>query len=243
MGALFSSQTNISWLQILIYGIIPLGQLWARIFLLNGSLDKWYMMFPLFLFPPLSFIPLIMMKFGFIKPGQGANPIDKIMWLPIIAKFIIPFLLGFIVDEDDHELIFGIVAFVLQLLMIIVANMTRRYLNCDSVTINSFGKATVDSVIAYGIGDIVPFVMGWLPYVGIVYSIISMIPFIGSFVDSIFWSLGFAATYIVINMFNQYDMSGYCNSPFFGLVRDKIPLIISIIAMIAINLFNRFSPI
>jgi hypothetical protein len=242
MGASLSSTSNISWTQVLIFGLIPLGQLWSRIFLMNGSLDKWYMMFPLFLFPPLSFIPMLMMKFGFIKEGQGAKPLDAIMWLPILAKFIIPFILPFIIDEDS-ELLFGIVSFVLQLLMIIIANMTRRYMNCKSITINSFGKSTVDSIIAHGIGDIVPFVMGWLPIVGVIYTIVSMIPLIGEFVDSIFWSLGFVAAYCVINMFNQYDMASYCNSPFFGLTRDIIPIIVSIIAMISINIFNNFSPI
>ena len=52
---------------VLIMGLIPLGQLWARIFNFNGSLDKWWLMFPLFLIPPFSFIPLILMKMGFVS--------------------------------------------------------------------------------------------------------------------------------------------------------------------------------
>ena len=62
IGNFFSGPSKLSWLQVLILGIVPLGQLWARIFYFNGSLDKWWLMFPIFLLPPFSFLPLIMMK-------------------------------------------------------------------------------------------------------------------------------------------------------------------------------------
>lgn len=229
---------KLSWLQVLIMGLIPLGQLWARIFYFNGSLDKWWLMFPLLLFPPFSFIPLIMMKFGYIANGKGSDPVDKIMLLPIIAKFIIPFILPFIIDEDEHELLFSLVGFVLQLLTIMVANLSRRYTNCNSITTDSVGKASIDSVIAYGMGDITTFAIGFVPFVGMFISVLEMIPFVGNFVDQIIWTIGFAATYIVINMFNQENMREYCSTPFTGNMRDKIPFAISIIAIIGINFVN-----
>ncbi len=231
---------QLSWMQVVILGLIPLGQLWARVFEFKGSLDKWWLMFPLLQFPPLSFIPLIMMKFGWVKDGKGTDPADKIMLLPIIAKFIIPFILPYMIDEDS-EMLTAIVGFILQMLMVMTANLTRRYYNCNGeITVDSVGKAGIDSTIAYSIGELVPFVMGWLPVVGIIYSIIEAIPYIGDFVDHIFWSLGFAGTYIVINMFNQDNMTKYCSTPFTGNIQDKIPFISAIVAIIGINMFNLF---
>ena len=231
----FGKANRLSWSEVLVMGLIPLGQLWARIFNFKGSLDKWWLMFPLLLFPPFSFIPLIMMKFGMISDGKGSNPVDKIMLLPIIAKFIIPFILPFIVDEDEHEFLFSLVGFVLQLLTIMVANLTRRSTNCDEITTDSVGKAGIDSVIAYGMADITAFAIGFVPFIGMAVSLLEMMPVIGNFVNPIIWSLGFAATYIIINMFNQDNIHKYCTTPFTGNVQDKIPFIVSIIAIIALN--------
>ena len=237
--------SKLSWSQVLVMGLVPLGQLWARIFYFKGSLDKWWLMFPLLLFPPFSFIPLILMKFGFIGDGQGSNPIDKIMLLPIISKFIIAFILPFIIDDEDHSTLFTIVAFVLQLLTIMVANLSRRYYNCTKdgkpdtesigITFDSVGKAGMDSVIAFGMAEIVPTIISFIPFVGIAYSIIEMIPFIGNFVHDIFWALGFAATYVIINMFNDTDLNTFCNAPFTGNTQDKIPFIVSSIAIILLK--------
>jgi hypothetical protein len=226
---------RLSWSQVLVMGLIPLGQLWARIFTFKGSLDKWWLMFPLLLFPPLSFIPLIMMKFGMISDGKGSNPVDKIMLLPIIAKFIIPFILPFVIDDEEHEFLFSLVGFVLQLLTIMVANLTRRHTNCSDITLDSVGKSGIDSVIAYGMADITVFAIGFVPFVGIAISALEMIPFIGDFVNDIIWTLGFAGTYVIINMFNQDNMQKYCSTPFTGNLQDKIPFIVSIIAIIGLN--------
>ncbi len=235
---MFKGGNRLSWMQVLVMGLIPLGQLWARIFYFKGSLDKWWLMFPLLLFPPFSFIPLLMMKFGMVADGKGSDPVDKIMLLPIIAKFIIPFVLPFIVDEEEHAFLFSLVGFVLQLLTVMVANLTRRYTNCGDITTDSVGKAGIDSVIAYGMGDITAFAIGFVPFIGMIFTVLEMIPVIGDFVNQIVWSLGFAATYIVINMFNQDNMGKYCSTPFTGNVQDKIPFIVSIIAIIALNFVN-----
>ena len=51
-----------SWLEGFIYIIIPFGQLAARVIRLNGSLDREWLMFPLFYIPPFSFLPIFLMK-------------------------------------------------------------------------------------------------------------------------------------------------------------------------------------
>lgn len=235
----FNKSNKLSWIQVIIMGLIPLGQLWARIFYFNGSLDKIWLMFPLLLFPPLSFIPLILMKYGFISNGKGTNPIDKIMLLPIISKFVIPFILPFIIDDTENKILFGVVAFILQLLIIMIANLQRRYNDCKTITTNSVGKASIDSIIAFSVGDILPVIMGFIPFIGFAYNIVEMIPLIGNFVDNIFWGLGFAASYIIINMVNQENISEFCKTPFTGNAQDKIPFFISLITLLGINIYNN----
>jgi hypothetical protein len=93
--------------------MIPFGQLWARIFWLDGSLDKLWLLLPIpFFAPPFSIIPALAMYFGFIKKGQGGPTYDRFMLIPIIFKFIlaslVPMFLTYInkteyeYDEDDE---------------------------------------------------------------------------------------------------------------------------------------------
>lgn len=240
----FSGPSKLTWMQVLILGLVPLGQLWGRIFYFNGSLDKWWMMFPIFLIPPFSFIPLLMMKFGFVADGKGANPLDYWMILPIVAKFIIPFIMPFMIDEDS-EMLTSIVTMVLQLLCVMIANLARRHMNCkdQGITVDSIGKASIDSTIAYGIGDISAFAIPWLPFIGIVISVLEMIPVIGDFVDSILWTIGFVGAYVLINMFNQDNLGKFCSTPFTGNLQDKIPFFVAVVAILGTRLFNSFSPI
>ena len=247
MGNIFgmgNAKPELSWMKVLILGLIPLGQLWARINYFKGSLDKWWLMFPILLIPPFSFIPLLLMKFGFIKDGQGSDPLDKMILVPIIAKFIIPFVLPYIIDNEESETLFNIVAFIIQLLTIMIANLGRRYFNCQSITLNSIGKSAVDSTIANGMGDIVSFGVGFIPFIGLFVSLISIIPVIGDFVDQIMWVIGFAGAYIVINMFNQHpNINKFCNSSFFGDKKDLSFAIVSLIISLLISIFNKVSPI
>lgn len=232
---------RLSWKEVVILGLVPAGQLYARIVNFNGSLDKWWLMFPLVLFPPLSFIPLILMKYGYIENGKGSNPVDMMMLLPIIAKFIIPFVLPHLIGEDQRVLAV-VVGFVFRLILIMIANLYRRYDNCKSITSDSIGKAGMDSMIAGSVGDIVPIAMNFIPIVGTMYSIVSMVPVIGDrkVIDSIFWTIGFGATYALINMFNQVNMAKYCSAPFTGYTEDKIPFMTAIAALVGAHAFNYF---
>ena len=62
-----SDSEKISLIKAILIAVIPLGQLWARIFWLDGSLDKAWLLFPLFLIFPFSILPSLTMYFGFVK--------------------------------------------------------------------------------------------------------------------------------------------------------------------------------
>jgi hypothetical protein len=240
MGNFFSSFTKLkdsgklSWKQVLIMGLIPLGQLYARVEIFRGSVDKWWLMFPLLLFPPLSFIPLIMMKYNLVADGNGTKPIDYNILIPIIAKLIIPFVLPLVIEEDSSVL-YSIVNLVLLLITSMIANLIRRNENCKGITFNSFGKAGMDSTLALAGGEITSFAIGFVPLIGTAISLLKGIPFIGSIIDQLIWSIGFTGTYVIKNMFNQNNMNKFCSSPFIGNSEDHIPFIISLVVLIGVN--------
>jgi len=239
--------TQLSIIATIIVAFIPMAQLYARVFWLNGSLDKMWTLIPLFWIPPFSFIPAIMMKFGWIKDGPGGKPYDHFMWIPIIAKFMlaafVPKILGlFSEDPSDIAILFS--SLFIQLLINTIPNLIRTAKNCGSIGFNSFGKALVDGTIANGIGELVPFILGWVPFVGIFISIIGMIPVIGDFMESIIWTLGYIMAYIFINMMNADKMQSYCNTGFLGrMLSDKIAFFVLLILTILIKIFNEYSPI
>jgi hypothetical protein len=235
----FDNTNKISWLQVLLFSFIPLGQLIVRIFYLNGSLDKLWLMFPILLMPPFSLIPLLLIKFGFVQDGKGSDPIDKIMLLPLIARIVTLIVLHRIGINSPS--VFILINLLINLFTIIIANLTRRYYNCEreGVTMDSVGKAVMDSTIAYAISEITPVILSFLPFIGVAYSILGLI--IGLFttneyiLDAVFSNIGFAVSYILINMFNQDNIGQFCSTPFTGNIVDKIAFFISIVIIVLVK--------
>lgn len=239
--------TNLTIIQTIIVALIPMAQLYARVVWLKGSLDKMWTLIPIFMFPPFSLVPALMMKFGWIKDGPGGKPYDHFMWIPIISKFMLAAFVPKILElfsEDPSDIAILFSSLFIQLLINMIPNLVRRGNNCNSISFNSFGKAFVDGTIANGIGELIPFILGWVPFVGIFLSIIGMIPVIGDFVDSIIWTLGYSLAYIFINMMNADKMQSYCDTGFLGrMLSDKIAFFVLLILTILIKVFNEYSPI
>jgi len=239
--------TQLSIIQTIVVALIPISQLYARIVWLNGSLDKIWTLIPIFWFPPFSFVPALMMKFGWVADGPGGKPYDNWMWIPIISKFVLASLIPMFMElffEEPSDIAILFTGLFMQLLINMLPNIIKRYKDCGNITFNSVGKAFVDGTIENAIGDLLPFVLGFVPFVGIGLTIIEMIPFFGGFTDSIIWSLGYAITYIIMNMFNGYELNKYCNTGFFGMIpSDTIAFIVLLIITILIKVFNEYSPI
>ena len=64
--------SDLSWTRTIILGLIPGGQLYARLFNFGGSMDKLWLLLPAF-FPPFSLIPMILLKLGWISIKQGSG--------------------------------------------------------------------------------------------------------------------------------------------------------------------------
>jgi len=234
----FDNANKISWLQVLLFSFIPFGQLIARIFYLNGSLDKLWLMFPMLLFFPFSLIPMLLIKFGFVQDGKGADPIDKIMLLPLIARIVALFALNSI--GINSPLLFILINLLINLSTILIANISRRYYNCEKegITTDSIGKAIIDSTIAYAISEVSPIIISYLPFIGGIYELLGLFTQNGNIIDGIFSNMGFAVSYILINMFNQDNIDQFCNTPFGGNYVDRIAFFISIIVIFLTKIYG-----
>ncbi len=217
---------GLSIAQLIFYGLVPLGQLYVRVFILNGSLDHSWSLYPLFLFPPLSFIPLLLMYFGVIKKGKGSSPYDNWVWIPVMVKFIIPFILPSLLGNKAS--LYGIISTLVLLLTTYAINIKRHFDNCKEGTVGTFGKALIDSVTEVGLANVIPKVITYIPLIGTAISILKMMPVIGGIITELLWVIGFIGMYIIMNMFNQDDMSKYCNVPFYGFSSDVIPFILGL---------------
>jgi len=243
-----SDPEKISLINSILITIIPLGQLWARIFWLDGSLDKIWLMFPLFLIFPFSIIPSLAMYFGFVKKGIGGKPYDIFIWIPIISKFLLSFLvpifLELFYDEPSDTMIF-LSIFTIQLFIGMIPNLIRTYNLCNNtLSFNSFGKAFVDSTIANGVGELLPFILGWMPFLRFFLTGIGMIPFIGEQVENILWSISFFFGYVFVNMVNTNNLGKYCNTDFLGRdYMDKFGFFFMLFVTIFIKVINEASPI
>jgi hypothetical protein len=210
---------ELSILQIILYILIPFAPLYARVVDLNGSLDHAWTMFPLFNIAPFSIIPILMMAFGIIKKGNGSKPYDYFMLIPIIFRFITSILVGIVIH---NPVIKTLIVLSLSMLSIMVPNLLRRNENCKDKTdkdnktsysvMNSkqWYRSFVDSIFELGFGEIFVVMMMFIPFIGIGFKLIGMVPVIGKFVNDIIWCFGFICGYIIINMYNQNNMDDMC---------------------------------
>ena len=216
---------SFSWLKTIILSIIPLGQLYARIFLLNGSLDSKWAFLPFFMFPPLQFIPLIMMKLGIIKKGKGGKPYDWYMLIPMILKFLLiiivsalPIPYNFLVDTF------------LEMFAILIPFLLRVKRNCKEINFNNFMNSITQTSILQIV--LIIFVIGikFVPYIGIAFRMMEAIPVVGVAIP---WIFGYMICYIVTNMFNGDELNTFCNTSLnklFGLISIVITVVIKILA-------------
>jgi hypothetical protein len=230
-------KVNMNILEMGFYGIMPMGQLLMRVIKFNGSLDKWYLLFPLLLIPPFSFIPVIFAKMGFIKKSKDdAPPLDLYVLIPIIFRFILILFIKQVADMKTFMIQVGLVFGAL-----IVTNILRHYhaRKCSNMSFfGSITKGSFDSMLEYSFGVMTTFLVMFIPFIGQILEFILTIPipYISQIVESIIWGFGLAGGYLMVNMFDaNFDKtSDYCA----GKV-STTRMIVSSIAF-AIALFYQF---
>lgn len=201
--------------------LIPLGQLYARIFYYDGSLDHSWLMFPLFMIPPFQFLPITMMNLGMIKKGKGGKPYDWFMIIPILVKLGLGFMI-FKGQEIDQKVIFAILY-----CSILIPFLIKTYGYCDGVNgwaaLNSGALTAYISVALNVFTLILPFI----PIIGLgVTTLETALPVIGG---AIIWSLGYIPGYIVSNMYTSDDRDKFCTKFNYNIFSVVIALAFSFI--------------
>lgn len=197
-------------LQIFLYIIIPLGPLYSRIVDFKGSTDKPWLFVPIFNLFPLSIVSVLAMAFGYVEPGNGGVPYDGFMWIPIIIRIFVEYFCSMFVS---NSILASMLILTFSIGSIMIPNVIRKINQCQekSLNMNQIKKITIDSVLELGCGTLFSSMLSFIPFIGIIFKIIEIIPILGSIVSSIKWSFGFLITYIAVNMFDQSNMNNYCH--------------------------------
>lgn len=227
----------ITWLGVLFMILVPLSQLWARIFWLDGSLDHAWMLLPFFMFPPLSAVPAFAAYWGYIRPGSGGEPpYDWYMLIPMIAKLLIGFFAAGLIENYGMSVSFFLL--LLRLVLTALPHIFRTLRGCKEKSFAFTGihflKAFIDGSIENGIADILPTILQFIPFVGSFLSILEIIPVIGEMTNELIWIIGYVVTYVILNMVNQASSfkNQICNLKSFGdiLTTDKITVVVAWLA-------------
>ncbi len=198
--------------KIFFYSLMPMGQLLMRLFEFNGSLDKWYLLFPLLLIPPFSFIPVTLGYFGYIKKLDKGPLLDIYILLPIVARFIFIIMVSQIESIGMLFLQIGIV-----LGFLFITNMIRLYTTRKCEKSSFWGrtvKGTFDSMAQYSFGVMTVFLIQFIPFIGQILGLLMNlgIPFFSQFIESGIWAIGLTGGYIFMNMIdaNFESDKDYC---------------------------------
>ena len=203
-------KNNMTWNQVLFYSMMPFGQLFYRIFYLGGSLNKSWLLFPLFLIPPFSLIPMMLIKKGFVKREKRKNPLNNLILMPILAKLILPFILSMFISLDN-QLSHKLIIFSIVLPLVILLNIKTREKICKNMVVATPSNIT-NSVISYGIAELLVFIMPFIPMYGNIINIAHGTPLLKTLVNPLIWSFGFFVTHIIMSLINQKNRNKYCNN-------------------------------
>ena len=215
--------SDLSWTRTMILGLIPGGQLYARLFNFGGSMDKLWLLLPAF-FPPFSLIPMILLKLGWISIKQGSgfiNPLNKWLLLPIITIIMMPFLLDHVFNLDNDSLLGFLITFVFIITACSITNIINMRGKCKTTTFNNVGKSVMDAITAYGIATFITWCINFIPIIGEIIISIEMIPFIGHIIKQSIWILGYIVGLFLLDSFNQIS-SDICNISGHGTKTDKL---------------------
>ena len=215
--------SDLSWTRTMILGLIPGGQLYARLFNFGGSMDKLWLLLLAF-FPPFSLIPMILLKLGWISIKQGSgfiNPLNKWLLLPIITIIMMPFLLDHVFNLDNDSLLGFLITFVFIITACSITNIINMRGKCKTTTFNNVGKSVMDAITAYGIATFITWCINFIPIIGEIIISIEMIPFIGHIIKQSIWILGYIVGLFLLDSFNQIS-SDICNISWHGTKTDKL---------------------
>jgi hypothetical protein len=223
---------------------MPGGQLWCRVFDLDGSLEHAWLLFPLFMIFPFSIIPMLLIYFNFVKKGKGSKPADFYLIFPIVTKIGLSIMLPRMIQNSST------VYWLTQLGtlgMITLVKIIRSFGSCSeakretSLTFGKITQAMSDSLFESGMAGLFYSVVSLVkivPPIGLI--IMAIDTLFGDTVSLVFWCFGYMFYYVINNMFNQYDMKSFCD-PSSSSPWTITKIVIGLITLMFSNLSGLFS--
>lgn len=182
--------------------LVPMGQLYARVEIMNGSLDQPWTMFPLFMVPPFQFVPIIMMNIGIIKKGKGGKPYDWYMIIPILSKILIS-----VVNEQGVPINKEILFFITYI-SIFIPFIIRSHGYCKEFNLEGTYNSSGLSAYVLAVINIFQFILPLIPILGIAASSVELsVPVVGS---ALVWSMAYIPGYVLANMYAGSEVKKYC---------------------------------
>jgi len=207
--------------EVIILGLIPLGQLWARIFKLKGSLDHKWSLLPFFMIPPLQFIPIFMMKFGMFKKGKGGKPYDLAVMIPIFAKIFI----SIFADRFDFPM-WLIIDVIMNFITLAIPYFIRTNKLCKELNKDNIMNTITQTAITQAAVNLFTFFISFVPIIGLMFTLVEMIPYVGPLLP---WTIGYSTTYIVMNMLNGDQQKLFCTKNRYKMLYIIISLAITFV--------------
>ena len=214
LKTLFGGKTLVATImKFLIKIILPLlggvpGQLIARMKYLNGSLDKWWLLFPMLTVYPFSIVPTAMIVLNEIKPGVDDElPYDGFLRTVMLLGVTFP-ALNLLFDTTWLFPLYSL--YTLGSWFFIFSMRDKK--KClksrgreDGFQLGKFLKSASIGSVAFIILKIYLDLFGdSIPLIGMVIGKIGDIPLLG---DMFIHSLAAASTYILVNMLNNTPRS------------------------------------
>ena len=227
--------------------VLPFGQFFGRVFYLNGSLDKWWLLIPIFYIFPFCLVPVIMILLGLVKKGKGGKPYDKYIYVPMvmiaITKLISFTRLGNYraVKLISALLIFGSITLILLYRRNkLIKDTSKKEDNCDSTySPKVITNTIVDSLGLYIITLFLLLIVKFIIFVVMLRSgKIRANSIANKAIDLLLFPLALWCVYVFNNMMNQNNIKDVCNPKWFYESKFKIVLFVFSIIYGLINIYT-----
>ena len=235
---------NQSWTNVILTGIIPGGQLYARYKYYNLTFDKIYLI-PVTLIPPISVIFHILLKLKILKLNQGSgmpsNPFTWWLSVPVLTIILLPYLVKNISSPFDTM----ITALVTCIAVSIPTLMFLKNNKCKDTPLTSthVGQSLVSGITAYGFGTMFGLIIGGVSALGkaaVSSAMAGVTGDTGNDVDLLSnttTAAFFVLSYMAIMIFRQIGVN-LCDSVF-GTKMDVLLLVIALFAIGGQYALNR----
>jgi len=201
------AQGSLSRKDFLISLLVPFSQIYFRMTRLDGSLDKPWLFIPVFMVFPLSLVHTLYIHKEWLEKGQGGKPYDNWMYIPIVLHVILNILISVVKPPLEF-----LIKFAFIFCFIMIPYFIRESENC---TDSNYANIMANTAFIMGISQIMPTVfstLSFIPFIGSFFTLLSFIQMIPGVGDTLYWSIGYVLSYVMLNSVNGNDITKYCGS-------------------------------